>query len=78
VIWGRRDPVIPLRIGRRIERLIPGARLTVFECGHVPHTSQPEEFARELLAFADEVFATPDAQRRITQPVEAWANSSVS
>ncbi len=59
VIWGRRDPVIPLRIGRGISREIPGARLVVFDTGHVPHTSDPEGVVRELAAFAVEVFATP-------------------
>jgi pimeloyl-ACP methyl ester carboxylesterase len=36
VIWGRDDPVIPLAIGKRIERSIPGARLVVFDSGHSP------------------------------------------
>lgn len=53
LIWGRRDPVIPLRVGRRIARLIPGSRLSVFDTGHVPQTSDPERFAEELVAFAD-------------------------
>jgi pimeloyl-ACP methyl ester carboxylesterase len=53
LIWGRRDPVIPLRVGRRIAKLIPGATLSVFDTGHVPHTTEPERFAAELEAFAD-------------------------
>lgn len=60
LIWGRRDPVIPLRIGRRLEREIPGARLVVLDSGHVPHTTEPERFAAELIPFADAVFADPD------------------
>jgi pimeloyl-ACP methyl ester carboxylesterase len=53
VVWGKRDPVIPLRVGRRIASLIPGAQLSVFDSGHVPHTTDPERFAAELGAFAD-------------------------
>jgi pimeloyl-ACP methyl ester carboxylesterase len=53
VMWGKRDPVIPLRIGRLIVSLIPGAELSVFDSGHVPHTTDPERFAAELSAFAD-------------------------
>lgn len=53
LIWGRRDPVIPLRIGKRIARLIDGARLVVFDSGHVPHTTDPERFAAKLIAFVD-------------------------
>ena len=52
VAWGRRDPVIPLRAGRRIAGLIPGARLAVLDTGHVPYTSDPEGFASHLLPFA--------------------------
>jgi pimeloyl-ACP methyl ester carboxylesterase len=53
VIWGKHDPVIPLRVGRRIVSLIPGAELSVFDSGHVPHTTDPQRFAAELSAFAD-------------------------
>jgi pimeloyl-ACP methyl ester carboxylesterase len=53
VVWGRRDPVIPLRVGRRVVSLIPGAQLSVFDSGHVPHTTDPQRFAAELTAFAD-------------------------
>jgi pimeloyl-ACP methyl ester carboxylesterase len=52
LIWGRRDPVIPRRFARRAQRLIPGSRLVVLDTGHVPHTSDPEGVARELIAFA--------------------------
>ncbi len=62
LVWGRRDPVIPPRIGRRLARTIPGARLVELDTGHVPHTSEPERFAEELTRFADEVFAS--AERR--------------
>jgi pimeloyl-ACP methyl ester carboxylesterase len=57
VIWGKRDPVIPLKAGRRIAATIPSARLVVMDTGHVPHTSEPERFAAELLPFVQSVFA---------------------
>jgi len=60
LIWGRRDPVIPARVGRRLARTIPGARLVELDTGHVPHTSEPERFAAELVRFADEVFASSE------------------
>jgi pimeloyl-ACP methyl ester carboxylesterase len=55
IIWGRRDPVIPLRTGKRIARLIPHAELVVLDTGHVPHTSDPRAFADALIAFADAI-----------------------
>ena len=63
VIWGRHDPVIPLRIGRRVAASIPGARLVVMDTGHVPHTSDPETFARHLRPIVDAAFAPEGARR---------------
>jgi pimeloyl-ACP methyl ester carboxylesterase len=57
LIWGLRDPVIPYRVGVRLEREIPGARLVGFDSGHVPHTTDPDGVAAELVSFADAVFA---------------------
>jgi pimeloyl-ACP methyl ester carboxylesterase len=59
VIWGRRDPVIPLRVGKRVAASIPDARLAVLDTGHVPQTSDPEGFAAALVPFADAAFAAP-------------------
>jgi pimeloyl-ACP methyl ester carboxylesterase len=58
LIWGRRDPVIPLRIGVKMAAAIPGARIEVLDTGHVPHTSNPERFAGHLIPFAEAAFET--------------------
>jgi pimeloyl-ACP methyl ester carboxylesterase len=57
VVWGRRDPVIPLRNGRRIAAAIPGASLVVLDTGHVPYTTAPDAFADALVRFAETVHA---------------------
>ena len=51
VLWGRRDPVIPARVGRALAGSIAGSRLAVLDTGHVPHTSDPAGVAAELLPF---------------------------
>lgn len=56
VIWGKRDPVIPLKVGRRAAATIPGARLEVFDSGHAPQVSDPVGFAAQLVPFADAAF----------------------
>ncbi len=56
LIWGRRDPVIPLRVGRWLAETIPSAELAVLDAGHVPHTTEPREFADHLIPFAEEAF----------------------
>jgi pimeloyl-ACP methyl ester carboxylesterase len=57
LLWGRRDPVIPLRVGRRLERAIRDSRLVVFESGHVPQTTDPQGVAAQVVPFADAAFA---------------------
>ncbi len=59
VIWGKRDPVIPLRLGRRAAAAIPGAELLVLDTGHAPQVSDPEAVAERLIPFADGAFAAP-------------------
>jgi pimeloyl-ACP methyl ester carboxylesterase len=65
VIWGRRDPVIPVEVGRRIAATIPGAQLVVLDTGHVPHTSDPDAFAERLIPFAERVFASDRASEHV-------------
>jgi pimeloyl-ACP methyl ester carboxylesterase len=52
LVWGERDPLVPLRLAGQYERAIPGARLAVVEgAGHVPMADRPDEFARAVLEF---------------------------
>jgi pimeloyl-ACP methyl ester carboxylesterase len=53
VVWGKRDPVIPVRAGRRIAAAIPGAHLVVLDTGHVPHTTDPDAVAVAVLHHLD-------------------------
>lgn len=49
LLWGASDGLIPLDYARRMEGLLPRARLTVIErCGHVPPTECPERFLEAL------------------------------
>lgn len=52
VIWGRKDPIFPVFHGERAQRLIPNARLVVFEnCGHCPHLEVPLAFIQVVREF---------------------------
>ena len=44
VIWGSRDTAIPLRLGRATVAAIPGARWETLPTGHLPFSSDPDEF----------------------------------
>jgi pimeloyl-ACP methyl ester carboxylesterase len=53
VIWGRRDPVVPLKFGKRLARDLPNSRLIVIDrCGHTPHKECPVEVIAALREFA--------------------------
>ena len=52
LLWGRHDTIVPLDIGERLHRAIPGSRLVVIDdAGHLPHEERPEPVLRELEKF---------------------------
>jgi len=55
VVWGDRDRIVPPSSADEFGRLIPDARVVVFEdCGHVPMLEQPDRFNALLLDFLAE------------------------
>jgi pimeloyl-ACP methyl ester carboxylesterase len=60
VVWGAKDPFIPVSHARAAHEAIPGSRLEIFEgVGHYPHCEAPERFVQVLVDFID---STPPAQ----------------
>ena len=54
LIWGARDPIIPVEHGIAAHELVPSSRLEVFEgAGHFPHVDDPQRFLDVLLDFID-------------------------
>jgi pimeloyl-ACP methyl ester carboxylesterase len=54
VIWGERDPIIPVDHARAARRLVAGCRLEVFpNAGHFPHLDDPLRFVRVLVEFME-------------------------
>ena len=52
MIWGDRDPVVPLEQARAVAAEIPHARLEVLPAGHAPQLGQPDRVAALLEEFA--------------------------
>jgi pimeloyl-ACP methyl ester carboxylesterase len=52
MIWGDRDPVVPVAQARAAAAEIPDARLEVLPAGHVPQLSHPDRVAALLEEFA--------------------------
>jgi len=60
IIWGGKDPIIPVSHAADAHRAMPGSRLAIFDdVGHFPHCEDPEHFVDTLEAF---IAATPPAQ----------------
>ncbi len=54
ILWGAEDRLIPLEAGRRLQSMLPHARLVVLEkCGHVPQEEMPQRFVLEVMGFID-------------------------
>ncbi len=52
IVWGARDPFIPVSHAVAAHAAIPGSRLEVFEgVGHYPHCEAPERFVEVLVDF---------------------------
>jgi pimeloyl-ACP methyl ester carboxylesterase len=54
LVWGGRDPIIPVEHAYTAHRLVPGSRLEVFpDAGHFPHLDDPLRFVRLLIDFME-------------------------
>ena len=56
ILWGEKDALVPLEVGRQLEGLIPGGELHVINnCGHSPVEENPDEASRIIWKFLDEM-----------------------
>ncbi len=55
ILWGARDPIIPVHHGEEAHKAIPGSRLEVFDdVGHLPQLEAPAHFVAVLEQFLEE------------------------
>ncbi len=60
IVWGRNDPIVPLEVGKRLAKIIPGARLaTIDRCGHCPQEERPEQTIELIRPFLDSLLLAP-------------------
>ncbi|MDT7868410.1 MAG: alpha/beta hydrolase [Candidatus Pacebacteria bacterium] len=48
LLWGKKDKITPLKHGIFLEKIMPNAKLIVFDGEHSFHKENPEEFAKIL------------------------------
>jgi pimeloyl-ACP methyl ester carboxylesterase len=63
IVWGARDPVIPVEHGAEAHEAMPGSRFEVVDAGHFPQLEEPYLFTELLSDFvADTVPAALQAE----------------
>jgi len=60
IVWGEKDPLIPVSHAYRAHEKMPNSRLEIFPgVGHYPHLDDPEKFAAILLDFIRTTVSRP-------------------
>jgi len=58
IVWGAKDPIIPVEHGLAAHQAMPGSRFEVFDgVGHFPQLERPREFARVMGEWLEETEA---------------------
>jgi pimeloyl-ACP methyl ester carboxylesterase len=50
-VWGRNDPIVPIRFARHVRETLPHAEHLELDCGHVPQLERPKQTHQGLLSF---------------------------
>jgi pimeloyl-ACP methyl ester carboxylesterase len=50
-VWGRKDPIVPIRFARHVREALPHAEHLELDCGHVPQLERPKQAHEALLRF---------------------------
>jgi pimeloyl-ACP methyl ester carboxylesterase len=54
IVWGERDPIIPVEHGIAAHAMVPNGRLEILpDAGHFPHLDEPQEFLDIVCDFID-------------------------
>jgi 4,5:9,10-diseco-3-hydroxy-5,9,17-trioxoandrosta-1(10),2-diene-4-oate hydrolase len=68
IIWGRHDALLPVSDAATAQRLLPHARVVIWEdCGHVPQLEYPERFAALVGDFLSEGMSDQRPRERTEQ-----------
>ena len=77
IVWGEKDPLIPVRHAREAHQRIPGSRLEIFPgAGHFPHRDDPRRFAELLLDFVETTKPLPVDGKRLRSRLRAGPSSA--
>jgi pimeloyl-ACP methyl ester carboxylesterase len=79
IIWGARDPLIPVRHGTDAHERIGGSRLEVFpDAGHFPHIDDPRRFVKTVVDFIEATPPLAADPKRLRQRLREGGAAAVS
>ena len=55
IVWGRQDKTTPLKMGKRVKKLISGSKFVIFNGGHFSHIENFINFNRLCLGFWEDI-----------------------
>ena len=77
IIWGARDPIIPVHHGEQAHEAIPGSRLEIFDgVGHLPQIEAPGRFVAVLERFLEQTEAAQFDAREWRARFQTTANGA--
>jgi len=79
LVWGDRDPIVPVAHGALAAEALPHARLTIVpKSGHMPHRTAPGPFAAAVREFVASTAAAHHDLDRVTELLRAGRHASVT
>jgi pimeloyl-ACP methyl ester carboxylesterase len=79
IVWGDRDPFIPVSHAVAAHEAMPGSRLEIFEgAGHFPHCEAPERFVEVLADFITSTQAAHLSEGRWRELLQSHPPSSAA
>lgn len=72
IVWGEKDPLIPVRHAREAHERMAGSRLEIFpDAGHFPYRDDPERFVSVLVDFIGATRPLPADAKRLRKRLRA-------
>jgi pimeloyl-ACP methyl ester carboxylesterase len=79
IIWGERDPLIPVQHAHLAHERIPGSRLDIFPgSGHFPYRDDPARFASLVIDFLQTTTTRPIDEDRWRNLLRAGGHSNAA
>ncbi len=77
IVWGAKDPLIPVRHARDAQEWIPGSRLEIFpDAGHFPYRDDPRRFVTTVVDFIESTTALSADSKSLRARLRAGAPRS--